>query len=842
MKLNDLEQGERGIITRVHGRGAFRKRITEMGFVKGKTVTVVKKAPLRDPVEYNVMGYEVSLRHSEAGLVEVLTASEGMDVGELNGGYKGVIDNKLRKRSNPKKGNVIDVALVGNPNSGKTTLFNFASGSKEHVGNYSGVTVDSKQAKCKIDDYIINIIDLPGTYSLTAYSPEELYVRKYILGFHPDIVINVLDASNIERNLYLTTQLIDMDVKVVVALNMYDELQHKGDKFNFDHLGKMIGIPFIPTVGSRGKGIDELFRKVIEVYEDRDENVRQVHINYGSHVEDSIGVIQRMIRKNKGLKDKVSSRFYAIKLLEKDQGAHFSLSRSANYNEIKEVTENEISKLETTFNEDSETLITDAKYGFIAGALKETYQPNKFKRKVKTETEIIDTFITHKIFGFPIFIFFLWVMFQATFRLGEYPQAWIESLVGYTGSVLDGLLPNSFFKDLLINGIVDGVGGVIVFLPNIVILFFFISFMEDTGYMARAAFIMDKIMHKIGLHGKSFIPLIMGFGCNVPAIMATRTLENKNERLLTMLINPFMSCSARLPVYILIITAFFPKNEVAVLFTVYGIGIFFAVLFAILFKKTIFKSKEIPFVMELPPYRMPTFKTTLRHMWIKSSQYLKKMGGIILVASIIIWALGYFPRNSEMEASYDASLKNARVGYLDLLENTSPGSSESLQLKKEMSQTLQQIELEKANYLQENSLIGKLGNMIQPVMAPLGFDWKMTVSVLAGVAAKEVVVSTMGVLYQTGDDADNISESLVGKLRNAQHKTGQHAGEKVFTPAAAFAFLMFILLYFPCVAVVAAVKRESGKWKWALFMVTYTTAIAWIVAFLVYQTGTMLFS
>lgn len=841
MTLYDLEQGEKGIITKVRGRGAFRKRITEMGFVRGKVVTVVKKAPLRDPVEYNIMGYEVSLRHSEAQMVEVSNAHNKTDNETTEEDYNGIIDEKLLKTSAREKGKVIDIALVGNPNSGKTTIFNFASGSREHVGNYSGVTVDSKQAKFKLDDYIFNIIDLPGTYSLTAYTPEELYVRKYILGFHPDIVINVVDASNLERNLYLTTQLIDMDIKVVIALNMYDELMQKEDKFNFDTLGKMIGIPFIPTIGSKGKGITELFKKVIEVYEDKEPSVRHIHINYGPNVENSIRSIQQEIKRNKGLTAKVSSRFYAIKLLEKDQGAHFSLSRTKNYKQIKEVSNSEISKLESYLKEDSETLITDAKYGFINGALKETYQPNKFKRKSKTDTELIDTFITHKVFGFPIFIFFLWIMFQATFKLGDYPQNWIESLVALTGDFFSGILPDNIFRDLLVNGIIDGVGGVIVFLPNILILFFFISFMEDTGYMARAAFIMDKLMHKIGLHGKSFIPLIMGFGCNVPAIMATRTLENRNDRLLTMLINPFMSCSARLPVYILIIGAFFQGNKVSILFLVYGIGIFFAIFFAVLFKKTIFKSEEAPFVMELPPYRLPTFKTTLRHMWNKGSQYVKKMGGVILFASLIIWALGYFPRNASIANDYDSKITETESMYDIQLKDLESGSAEYTKVNALKISAISQLTYEKNERLQEGSFIGIIGYYIEPVMRPLGFDWKMSISLLAGVAAKEVVVSTMGVLYQTEADPDSNTESLQNRLQNATYSEGNKAGDPVFTPVTAFAYLMFILLYFPCVAVVAAVKKESGNWKWALFMITYTTAIAWFVAFLVNQIGNLFY-
>ncbi|MBN2173257.1 MAG: ferrous iron transport protein B [Bacteroidales bacterium] len=842
MTLNDLEQGEKGIITKVKGRGAFRKRITEMGFVKGKVITVVKKAPLRDPIEYNIMGYEVSLRESESKLVEIISSAEAMQFKNQVNGYSGTIDEQILKTAVKKTGSVIDVALVGNPNSGKTTIFNFASGSREHVGNYGGVTVDSKQSKIKLNGYTINIIDLPGTYSLAAYSPEEMYVRKYILGFHPDVVVNVIDAGNLERNLYLTTQLIDMDVKVVIALNMFDELEEKGDKFNFDNLGKMIGIPFVPTIGNKGKGTAELFEKIIEVYEDKDPTVRHVHINYGKTVEDSINRIQQVIKKNKGLTDRISSRFYSIKLLEKDQGAHFSLSRTPNYDEIKQIAIEEIDKLEWELKEDSETLITDAKYGFINGALKETYVPSTFKKKLKTDTEIIDTFLTHKIFGFPIFIFFLWVMFQATFKLGEYPQNWIEGLVDLTGFWLNNLIPDHIIKDLLIDGIVSGVGGVIVFLPNILILFFFISFMEDTGYMARAAFIMDKLMHKIGLHGKSFIPLIMGFGCNVPAIMATRTLENRNDRLLTMLINPFMSCSARLPVYILIISAFFKGSEVSVLFLVYAIGIFFAIFFAILFKKTIFKSEEAPFVMELPPYRLPTLKATLRHMWFKGSQYLKKMGGVILFASLIIWALGYFPINRDKEAEFQKKIEMTKLYFDTKLSESQLGEKDIALVSQKMNDSIYSLQLQQIDYHQENSFIGKIGAFIEPVMRPLGFDWKMSISLLAGVAAKEVVVSTLGVLYQANENSSEVSESLEFKLQNATYKTGNKNGEKVFSPVTAFAFLMFILLYFPCVAVVAAVKKESKQWKWALFMISYTTLVAWIVAFLVNQIGQLLVS
>ncbi|MBN1339757.1 MAG: ferrous iron transport protein B [Bacteroidales bacterium] len=825
MTLADLKEGSTATITKVRGHGAFRKRIAEMGFVKGKTVKVIKNAPLRDPVQYSILGYELSLRRSEARLIEVAPEGDSGDETADSRDFNGIFgsDNHLKEKTNRSR--VIDVALVGNPNSGKTTLFNITTKSHGHVGNYTGVTVDSKQAKLKLNGYTINIIDLPGTYSLSAYSPEELYVRKYIFGHHPDMVINVIDASNLERNLFLTTQLIDMDIQVIVALNMYDELEQKGDKFDYMTLGSMVGIPFVPTIASKGKGIQELFSKVIEVFEEKEQNLRRIHINYGKNVETSIAYLQGLISENKGLSDRVSARFYAIKLLEKDTGVHFTLSRMENYREIREAAERETEKLQNLFKDDSEMLITDARYGFIAGALKETYTANKFKRKLKTDTEIIDTFLTHKIFGFPIFLFFLWFTFQATFRVGQYPMDWIESGIHHLGKWVGYLLPDSIFRDLIVNGVIDGVGGVVVFIPNILILFLFISFMEDTGYMSRAAFIMDKIMHKIGLHGKSFIPLIMGFGCNVPAIMATRTIENRNDRLLTILINPFMSCSARLPVYILIAGSFFRGSEVTVIFLVYLIGIAFAVLMALLFKKTIFRSEEAPFVMELPPYRLPTARVTIGHMWFKTSQYVRKIGGVILLASIIIWALGYFPMSAEPPED------TAGVSTLTPDVNDIPGEP----LFGEGA-TKTPANADDAHF--ENSYIARTGRFFEPVMQPLGFDWKMTVSLLSGIAAKEVVVSTLGVLYQT--DPEKGSETLKTRLQEARHTSGPRKGESVFTPVVAFAYLMFILLYFPCIGVVSTVKKEAGGWKWALFLVTYTTGLAWLMAFVVNQAGRLM--
>ena len=818
--LSDIKTGDEAIITKVLGHGAFRKRITEMGFVKGEKVIVIKNAPLQDPVEYEIMGYKVSLRRSEAELVEVISVEDAASLSEIK--FEGTIDEDTLKVSALEKGKVINVALVGNPNCGKTTLFNFASGSHERVGNYSGVTVDAKEAILKKDGYIIKIVDLPGTYSITEYSPEELYVRMHITEKMPDIVINVIDSSNLKRNLFLTTQLIDMNIKVVIALNMFDELEKKGVKFDYDDLGKMMGIPIIPTVASKGKGVDELFSKLIDVYEDRDPSVRHIHINYGPLIEEALKKIQDAIWKNPKITDKLSSRYVAIKLLETDKTTLSQLKEFSNYNQIKDLTERTIVDLEKEYGERSETIITDAKYGFIDGALKETYkEPKKDRYKIKRE---LDDMLTHKIWGFPIFLFLMWLMFQGTFTLGSYPMHWIDSGVGLLSDWLQNIMPVGALRDLVVDGIIGGVGGVIIFLPNIMILFFFISLMEDTGYMARASFIMDKLMHKIGLHGKSFIPLVMGFGCNVPAIMATRTLDNKKDRILTMIITPFMSCSARLPVYVLLISAIFPQNQGLVLFTIYLFGIMLAVVTALIMKRVVFAKKEVPFVMELPPYRIPTMKNTSLHMWHKGQQYLKKMGSVILLASVLIWALGYFPRHIEYSKNYDAQIVNLKSDMQLAANDKEEGVS--------------QLEVSKEAERQEKSYIGQLGHAIEPVIRPLGFDWKMGVSIITGLAAKEIVVSTMGILYQADPKAKETSGSLQHKLIEQTHNNGEHIGQKVFTPLVSFGFMLFILIYFPCVAVIAAIKKESS-WGWAVFTMVYTTAIAWLVAFATYQIGSL---
>lgn len=837
--LVDLKIGEKGIISKVKGRGAFRKRIIEMGFVVGQEIKPVRRAPMHDPIEYNIMNYEVSLRNSEAELIEVISP-DSINNNNKNG-YNGMLDSNELKTGIPAKSKVINIALVGNPNCGKTTIFNHASGSKERVGNYSGVTIDAKTARFKHEGYIFNIVDLPGTYSISAYSPEELYVRDYIIRETPDVVLNVLDSSNLERNLYLTTELIDLDIKVVVALNMYDELNDNGDDFNYEKLGRMLGIPFIPTVASKGVGLKELFTKIIDVYHDRDETVRHIHINYGFLVEKAIRTIQDKIKieKNFSLTDKVSSRFLAIKLLQNDPSAIQLSETCANSEDIINTAKKESEKLEKDYKNDSESIVTESKYGFLAGALKETFKKGTSNKKF-AKSQSIDKVLTHKFWGIPLFLFFMWLTFYITFTVGEYPMNSIEYGVESVSEMLRSNVPEGMVKDLVIDGIIGGVGGVIVFLPNIVLLYLFISLMEDTGYMARAVFIMDKAMHKIGLHGKSFIPLLMGFGCNVPAILSSRIIESPRDRLVTILINPFMSCSARLPVYVLFISAFFVHNQASILFMLYITGILLAIISAMLFKKTVFKTIDIPFVMELPPYRIPTIRSISKHMWFRASQYLKKVGGIILLASVVIWALGYFPREVDLKIDYDKlaadTTKSFDAKINSYVEIDSP---ERLSLISEKDITLKEIELMKKSEKQELSYIGQIGSFFQPIMDPLGFDWKMTISLLTGIAAKEIVVGTLGVLYHAEADADNQS-SLVSKLQQQTYKSGEKQGMKVITPPVALAFMFFILIYFPCMGVVAAIKKESGGWKWALFSIAYTTFLAWGISLFVYNAGKIL--
>lgn len=821
MRLSELRTGEKGVIVKVLGHGGFRKRIVEMGFIKGKTVEIILNAPLKDPIKYRLLGYEISLRRQEADMIEVVSEQEART---MQNPYHGSItedvpvsESELVALAKGKR-RTINVALVGNPNCGKTSLFNIASGAHEHVGNYSGVTVDAKEGFFDFQGYHFRIVDLPGTYSLSAYTPEELYVRKHIIEETPDVIINVADSSNLERNFYLTTQLIDMNVRMVIALNMYDELESSGNKLDYIKLSQLIGVPMIPTVCRRGEGIDQLFHVIIGIYEGGDflsqkgeirseiledlrdwhktyvpdhefgshkeeedarprGYMRHIHINHGPELERSIEEVKKAISQNEDIRHKYSTRFLSIKLLENDKEIENFISTLPNGKEIIAIRNKETLRIRKVMNEDSEQAITDAKYGFITGALKETFTDNHLEKE--QTTRVIDSIVTHRIWGYPIFFLFLYIMFEGTFVLGDYPMQGIEWLVDQLGNLIRNNMAEGPLKDLLIDGIIGGVGGVIVFLPNILILYFFISILEDSGYMARAAFIMDKIMHRMGLHGKSFIPLIMGFGCNVPAIMATRTIEDRKSRLITMLVNPLMSCSARLPIYLVMIGAFFPNCASFMLLCIYTAGILLAVIMARIFSKFLVKGEDSPFVMELPPYRMPTSKSIMRHTWEKGAQYLKKMGGIIMIASIIIWFLGYYPQHDAYESVAEQ---------------------------------------------QKNSYIGQIGKAIEPVIKPLGFDWKLGIGLISGVGAKELVVSTLGVLYTNEGDVENVNLS----------------NRIPITPLVALAYMLFVLIYFPCIATFAAIKQESGSWKWAIFTAGYTTGLAWLIAFTVFQIGSLI--
>ena len=770
----------------------------EMGFVKGQTVKVLLHAPLRDPIKYSIMGYEVSLRRSEASLVEVIPDHKASE--DIQTPVTSLHDTDNTTEEFKSHSRTINVALIGNPNCGKTSLFNIASGAHEHVGNYSGVTVDAKKGVFHHNGYTFNIVDLPGTYSLASYSPEELYVRRYLKEETPDVIINVVVASNLERNLYLTTELIDMDRSMVIALNMYDELERSGDKLDYKLLGEMIGVPVVPTVSRSGKGVDKLFDAVIEVFEGKRQDVRHVHVNLGSDIESGVTVLKDMLKSDGYVGRHFSPRYLAIKLMEHDHEVDSLIKESPDADKIFAERKAQVARIEKMRNEDITSAIASEKYGFIAGALAETFV--KGNEEVDNTTHIIDTFVTNKLFGFPIFLLIMFLIFWATFEIGAYPMEWIELGVAQLSALVNAHMPDGMLKDMIADGIIGGVGGVIVFLPNILILYFCISFMEDSGYMARAAFIMDKLMHRIGLHGKSFIPLIMGFGCNVPAIMSSRSIESRSSRIITILINPFMSCTARLPIYVLLVGTFFSRHAALMFMLIYLTGIAVAMLTARMLRKFHFKADETPFVMELPPYRIPTLKASLRHMWGKGEQYLKKMGGVILVASIIVWALNYFPLHNEQSSAITP-------------QGTGVVANEDTD--------------DSAINPATDSYLEMMGKAVNPVMEPLGFHWRATVATLAGIPAKEIVVSTLGVLYTGNEEIDDAS--LAARITAPNPIT--HKPD--FTAASALSFIIFILLYCPCIATVTAIVRETGSWRYGAFSVLYNTAVAWVVAWIAYR-------
>lgn len=830
MKLSELQTGEIGVIAKVIGQGSFRKRIIELGFVKGKTVKVVRNAPFKDPIEYEILGSEIALHRHDAELIEVVGERVSLHSIEENGPIYEQRQLTLAEMQElaTRKEKTISMAFIGNPNCGKTSIYNALSGAKEHVGNYSGVTVDAKECSIEYGGYTFHLIDLPGTYSLSAYTPEERYVRKYLLERNPDVVLNVMDASNIERNLYLTTQLIDMNLRVIGALNMFDDLEKSGNKLNYIQLSKLLGIPMIPTVGKDNLGLEHLLHLAIIVYERGDyenENndlnpailrelkdwhtgkpdnhscraktgctpekcatcterpqmslkqiYHHIHVNHGNTIECGIKELQKAIGINDKVRSTFSTRYLAIKLLDGDSEIIKQVSDNPGGKGIITLRNRIAARIEKATGQDCESAITDAKYAFVNGALKETYIENTQKRNERTRR--IDDLVTGRIWGYPIFLLFMFVMFEATFVIGAYPQEWIESFIDWCATALTENMSDCVLRDLLVDGVLGGVGSVLSFVPNILILYFFISFMEDSGYMARAAFIMDKLMHKLGLHGRSFIPMLMGFGCTVPAVMATRTIEDKRNRFITILITPFMSCTARLPIYILLTGAFFAQYAGLVLFGIYVFGILMAGLVGRLLSKSVLKSNDIPFVIELPPYRMPGMKLMWQHTWDKVFGYLKKLGGLILFASIVIWALGYFPRDNEAKTALEQ---------------------------------------------QEQSYIGQIGMFVEPVMKPLDFNWQLSVGLISGLGAKELVVSTLSVLYP--ENSANENDELAQRIP--------------ISATTALAYMVFILLYVPCLSAVVAIAKETN-WKWAVAQAVSATGLAWLCAFMITLMGKLI--
>ena len=695
----------------------------------------------------------------------------------------------------PKK--TITIALAGNPNSGKTTIFNHLTGTRQKVGNWPGVTVEKKEGLIKHAGYDLRIVDLPGTYSLTPFSIEEIVARKFILDETPDVVIDIIDASNLERSLYLATQLRELDCcKVLFALNMADLARSRGIKIDAEKLSELLDVPVVFTVGNKNQGIDELLQKAIEMARLPSKETIKRRVKYNKDVEAAVSELQTFIEQRIGRQIPYDLRWTAIKLIEDDKIIRESiLEKSFPINdEIFEKTAVLRKKLMKRFDEDPEIIMTDERYGFIAGIIKEVFTTSSRERVDISRN--IDLVLTNRFIGFPIFMFFIWVMFEATFALGQYPMDWIDSLIGLFSGVMADLLPRGILKDLFIDGVVAGVGSVIIFLPNILILFFFIALFEDTGYMSRAAFLMDKIMHLIGLHGKSFIPMIIGFGCNVPAIMAARTLESEKDRILTILITPFMSCSARLPIYIVLAGTFFGHKAGTVIFAIYLTGIVLSVITGRVFRSTLLKGVDAPFVMELPPYRVPMVKSLTIHMWDRGKIFLKKMGGIILVGSIVVWVLSSFPQNHQPKNTDTVNTRETGRQTESIKKNTG------------------------------NSFMGQIGKAVEPVFKPIGIDWRGGVALLTGFVAKEIVVSTMGVLYVgESEESDALPKALLASG---------------MTKLSALSMMIFVLLYVPCLATVATIRRETGSLKWTIFSIVYSTSLAWFTAFCIYQGGQLL--
>jgi len=797
--LSDLNIGDKGAIHSVKATGEIRRRLLDVGLFKGTKFKIMRLAPLGDPIVIRVKGFDLSLRLEEAKQIRVEKigfTGDGIPMREHKNLYS-PIPNKEKVIRNTK---TITVALLGNPNSGKTSLFNAIVGAHQKVGNFTGVTVEKTEGSVNYKGYKINIIDLPGTYSLTPFSPEEVVARDYIIEKKPDVVIDVIAGSNLERNLYLTTQVMELEVDMLVALNMWDEVEKLGIKVDIPQLEALLGSHVIPTSASKKQGIESLLNHVISVFEG-EITISKNKMIFSREIEEKINQIGSILE-NDDLSEKYHSKWLATKLLENDQLVYETVKGRSIYLKIVQLILDLNEKFKKHHKGDPESVIIEDRHSFIRGALKETVKiPDNHK---KTITDHIDNVLLNRVLGLPIFFAIMWGMFQFTFKLGEVPMGWMDSFFQLLSKGLISILPPGLFRSLLVDGIIAGVGGVLIFLPNILLLFFFISLLEGTGYMARAAFVIDKVMHKVGLHGKSFIPMLTGFGCSVPAIMATRTLKNRGDRIVTMLIIPFMSCGAKLPVYILLLSAFFsPAGAGNILFGIYLFGILLALVSAFILKKAAFPGQSEPFVMELPPYRLPGYKSLLFQMIFKVKMYLKKAGTIILVASVIIWLASNFPVSSAIEQSYNEQIS--------LTSNT---------------ETIEELQNMAAAEQLEYSVAGRFGKIIEPVIKPLGFDWKIGIALTAGLAAKEIVVSTMSTIFALGEENEE-SPKLATRLRE----------ESGYSRATALSLMVFVLLYLPCFAATTMFHKEAGGWKWTRLFIVYTMSVAWVMSFIVYRIG-----
>ncbi|MBN1572793.1 MAG: ferrous iron transport protein B [Deltaproteobacteria bacterium] len=702
----------------------------------------------------------------------------------------------------------ITVALVGNPNSGKTTIFNNLTGARQHVGNYPGVTVESKDGSRRYGDVEMQIVDLPGTYSLTAYSADELVARNYIIHEKPDVIVDVVDSSNLERNLYLAVQLMELGAPLVLAFNMSDQARARGHEIDVEKLSGLLGLQIVNTVGHKGKGMKELLDAIVKRADSPDKETGEFKLDYGREIEKEIGQLVSMIKVNGTRPEGYNARWLAIKLLENDGDVRSIIDSK----EVLDQVDKSVSRIKKFIGDHPETDIAGSRYGFISGACQEAVRSTIEIRH--TMSDRIDTVVVNRLLGIPIFFGLMYLVFQLTFTLGDPFMGWIDGFFGWLSDVVVGWWPagsESVLKSLLVDGIIGGVGGVLVFLPNILLLFLAIAILEDSGYMARAAFIMDRLMNKIGLHGKSFIPLLIGFGCTIPAIMATRTIENRRDRLTTMLVAPLMSCGARLPIYALIIPAFFPQVwHAPMLWIIYVTGVLLAIVSAKILRSTLFKGESAPFVMELPPYRMPTIKGVLIHMWERAWLYLKKAGTIILGISIILWAMTTFPGLNESGV--------ARFEEERLAVEAGDATEE------EKSELLRTIDNEEAETSLRYSIAGRIGHGMEPFLKPMGFDWKIGTALIGAFAAKEVFVAQMGIVYSIGE-ADEESETLREKLQGN------------YNPLIGFCIMLFCLVSAPCMATIAITKREANSWKWALFQLAALTVLAYLVTVIVYQFG-----